>query len=61
MTRSSGDPRPGYWSEYSNLQRVKHALIHDYLNGWLPKLTLGGADRVVYLDTHAGRGMHLRG
>ena len=61
MTQSYADPRPEYWSEYSNLQRVKHDLIRDYLNGWFPKLTFGGANRVIYFDTHAGRGKHLQG
>jgi len=52
-----------YWEEYSNLQRVKHELIRNYLNGWLPKLTLGayGSGRVLYFDTHAGRGTHAHG
>lgn len=54
------DENPKYWSEYSNLQRVKHELIRNYLNGWLPKLG-SWARRVVYFDTHAGRGKHSSG
>jgi len=54
------DPRPEYWEEYSNLQRVKHDLIRTYLEGWLPKLGLW-AGRVVYFDTHAGRGRYASG
>lgn len=52
-----------YWDEYSNLQHVKHELIRTYLNGWLPKLTTGStaASRVLYFDTHAGRGRHAQG
>lgn len=51
-----------YWAEYSNLQYVKHQLIHHYLNGWFPKMTLGGTvRRLLYMDTHAGRGKHLSG
>lgn len=52
-----------YWEEYSNLQHVKHELIRNYLNGWLPKLTLGsyGSSKVLYFDTHAGRGTHKTG
>ncbi len=52
-----------YWKQYSNLQHVKHAIIENYLSGWFPKLSLGpwGASRVVYIDTHAGRGRHLQG
>ena len=59
----SSDPYAQYWSEYSNLQRVKHDLIKQYLDGWLPKMTLGptGFKRLLYIDTHAGRGKHLTG
>lgn len=58
----SVDENPQYWQEYSNLQRVKHALIREYLNGWFPKLGLGYfRGRVLYFDTHAGRGRHLSG
>lgn len=57
------DIHPGYWLEYSNLQKVKHDVIKTYLDGWFPKLTLGkwGSKRVLYVDTHAGRGMHMTG
>ena len=60
---NSSDPNAQYWSEYSNLQRVKHDLIKKYLEGWFPKMTLGpsGAKRLLYIDTHAGRGKHLNG
>ena len=27
------DNNPAYWTDYNNLQRVKHALIEYYLNG----------------------------
>lgn len=57
---SSADTNPSYWVEYSNLQRIKHELIRNYLNGWLPKLGYWSG-RVLYLDTHAGRGRHLHG
>ncbi len=59
-TPGSADTSPGYWSEYTNLQCVKHELIHTYLNGWFPKLG-SWAGRVLYFDTHAGRGKHLSG
>jgi three-Cys-motif partner protein len=49
-----------YWPDYSNLQAVKHALIRRYLGGWFPKLG-SWAGRVLYVDTHAGRGRHLTG
>lgn len=51
--------RPQYWVEYSNLQKIKHDLIRSYLNGWFPKLSWAG--RVIYFDTHAGRGRHAAG
>lgn len=56
----SSDTNPQYWSEYSNLQHVKHELIRRYLGGWFAKLG-SWAGRVVYFDTHAGRGKHLTG
>lgn len=49
-----------YWQEYNNFQRVKHDLIHEYLKGWFPKLGLK-FNRILYLDTHAGRGRHITG
>jgi three-Cys-motif partner protein len=60
---STADPNPEYWGEYSNLQHVKHALIREYLKGWFPKMSLGpwGCKRLLYIDTHAGRGKHLNG
>jgi three-Cys-motif partner protein len=54
------DPNPAYWAEYSNLQHVKHALVREYLNGWFPKLGFW-AGRILYVDTHAGRGRHKTG
>jgi three-Cys-motif partner protein len=60
---SQADPNPNYWSQYSNLQQVKHDLIKHYLDGWLPKLTIGQfrCPRLLYIDTHAGRGMYQNG
>jgi three-Cys-motif partner protein len=60
---NTADANPRYWREYSNLQQVKHHLIRNYLNGWFPKMALGpgGAGRLLYIDTHAGRGKHLSG
>ena len=58
MDYGVAEPDAEYWDRYGNPQRVKHDLIRHYLNGWLPKLILGGARRVVYFDTHAGRGRH---
>jgi three-Cys-motif partner protein len=59
-TPGTADTNPKYWTEYTNLQRVKHELIRSYLNGWYPKLG-SWAGRVLYFDTHAGRGKHLTG
>src|SRR5688500_18887136 len=58
---NSGSRR--YWQQYTNFQYVKHDLIRNYLNGWLPKLALGQhrANRIIYVDTHAGRGRHMSG
>ncbi|MCP4590700.1 MAG: three-Cys-motif partner protein TcmP [bacterium] len=58
--QQGADPNPSYWAAYSNLQHVKHELIKEYLNGWFPKLGLW-AGRIVYFDTHAGRGTHAQG
>lgn len=60
---SLADTNSEYWGEYSNLQQVKHALIREYLKGWFPKMALGprGCSRLLYIDTHAGRGKHLNG
>ena len=61
MIPSEGsDSSPSYWDSYSNLQRTKHALIESYLGGWFPKLG-SWAGRILYLDTHAGRGRHVSG
>jgi three-Cys-motif partner protein len=54
------DPNPAYWDEYTPFQQVKHDLIHCYLNGWYPKLGFW-AGRVLYVDTHAGRGKYQSG
>jgi three-Cys-motif partner protein len=54
------DAHPEHWSDYTNLQHVKHELIREYLNGWFPKLGLWSG-RVYYFDTHAGRGKYASG
>jgi three-Cys-motif partner protein len=59
MTRRS-DPNPAYWEQYGPFQQVKHELIRCYLNGWYPKLGTW-AGRVLYVDTHAGRGRYESG
>jgi len=57
---SQKDSNPDYWKKYTNPQHVKHALIRHYLNGWLPKLG-SWSGRILYFDTHAGRGAHAHG
>lgn len=54
------DPNPAYWDDYTPFQQVKHDLIRCYLNGWYPKLGFW-AGRVLYVDTHAGRGKYKTG
>ena len=49
-----------HWDDYTNLQRVKHELIRTYLNGWFPKITKFN-QRVIFFDTHAGRGRYDSG
>ena len=49
-----------YFNEYTNLQKVKHDLIRHYLGGWFAKLGLW-AGRIIYFDTHAGRGGYADG
>jgi three-Cys-motif partner protein len=60
---STADANPKHWDKYSNLQHVKHALIREYLKGWFPKMALGptGCRRLLYIDTHAGRGRYRTG
>ena len=54
------DPNQDYWDDYTTFQQVKHDLIRCYLNGWYPKLGFW-AGRVLYVDTHAGRGKYESG
>ena len=60
MTKKDSTTNDNYFSEYNNLQYVKHQLIKNYLNGWFPKLGFWSG-RILYLDTHAGRGKHSGG
>jgi three-Cys-motif partner protein len=54
------DENPYYWEDYSPFQRAKHDLIQNYLGGWFPKLGTW-ASRVIYVDTHAGKGRYASG
>ena len=57
---TTADPSPEYWLEYGPFQHAKHRLIKHYLDGWFPKLGTW-AGRVLYIDTHAGRGRYSSG
>ena len=57
---TTADLSPEYWLEYGPFQHVKHRLIKQYLDGWFPKLG-AWAGRILYIDTHAGRGRHSTG
>lgn len=54
------NPNASYWQGYGPFQKVKHDLIRNYLGGWFPKLGTW-AGRVLYVDTHAGRGRYRSG
>jgi len=49
-----------YYKDYDGLQYVKHQILSKYLAAWFPILTTYQR-RVVYIDTHAGRGRHHTG
>lgn len=49
-----------YWASYTPIQRAKHDLLRRYLGGWFPILA-SFSGRVVYVDSHAGRGRHACG
>ncbi len=49
-----------YWAEYTGLQEAKHQLLRRYLAGWFPILA-SAHGRVIYVDCHAGRGIHETG
>ncbi len=57
---TNADQNPDYWLAYGTFQKIKHDLIRNYLGGWFPKLGTW-AGRVLYVDTHAGRGRHRSG
>ncbi len=55
-----GNSDEEYWASYTPVQRAKHDLLHRYLNAWFPILGRSSG-RVVYVDSHAGRGRHAGG
>jgi three-Cys-motif partner protein len=54
------DTNKKYWEDYDGLQHAKHQLLKNYLGGWFPILSRYKG-RVIYIDSHAGRGRHLTG
>jgi len=54
------DTHPDYWEEYTNFQNVKHFIIKRYLSGWFNIMATRNG-RILYFDTHAGRGRHETG
>jgi len=49
-----------YWADYDGLQGRKHQLLARYLDAWFPILaTRQGL--ILYVDSHAGRGIHDTG
>lgn len=49
-----------HFEDYNNLQHTKHKIIHEYLNGWFPKLGFTSGE-ILYLDTHSGPGRYKTG
>jgi three-Cys-motif partner protein len=49
-----------YWASYTPIQRAKHDLLRRYLGAWFPILARFSG-RVIYMDSHAGRGRHAGG
>jgi len=56
----SRDPSEAYFESYTPIQAHKHALLEHYLGAWYPKLA-SWSGHVLYLETHAGRGIHNTG
>ena len=54
------DASAAYWEGYDGLQLCKHRLLRRYLQAWFPILA-HGYSKLLYIETHAGRGHHLGG
>jgi three-Cys-motif partner protein len=59
-TSCFSDAHPEYWEDYTDFQLIKHQLVKRYLEGWFPILS-SWSGRILYIDTHAGRGGHVDG
>lgn len=64
------DPQQSYWGEAGPIQIAKHELLKHYANAWFPILaryaekrgaSTGERPRIIYVDCHAGRGVHSDG
>jgi len=55
---TSTNSDPAKW-QYPAHTRAKHKILKYYLGGWFPKLSLGGNQRVLFLDGFAGRGRYV--
>lgn len=49
-----------YYKDYNGLQYVKHQILSKYLDAWFQILPRK-FNKVIYVDTHAGRGRHETG
>lgn len=54
------DSDPDKW-EYPPHTKAKHQILKYYLGGWFPKLSLGGHQRILFIDGFAGRGRYNNG
>lgn len=57
MARTASDD---YFAKYGPMQRFKHWLLERYLQAWYPILG-SSRGKVLYVETHAGRGEHDTG
>jgi len=56
----SSKTNEAYFADYDGLQHAKHQLLAHYLDGWYAILGRHHR-RIVFVDTHAGRGVHETG
>lgn len=49
-----------YWEQYTGIQHAKHQILSWYLDAWYPVMAKYNR-RLLYIDTHAGRGRHDTG
>ena len=54
------DKHDKHWEHYTGIQAGKHELLRKYLGAWLPILTYNHG-RVLYVESHAGRGKYKHG